>query len=203
MKKNIQDERLEGENEYDCEKCNRKSKLTIKTSRWKRLPPVLIIIANRFSNKKNKSLFQIDIPEHFSIEEIFSKDNFETNQPIKNPLSTEMETEEEKGEVLKENTGEMDLENEKEIEKEPILEEKNEPNWLKSHYSLFCMIIHKGYYIEQGHYFTLAKDFQDGAWFRLDDLQPDISKIDIDQEEVASDETPYVFYYIQNSSIIN
>lgn len=166
MQRYLKDEELKGENQYHCEKCNKKSELTIKTSKWKRLPPILIVMANRFSDKTRKIIHKItNIPQEFSIQDIFKKDHFE-NLP---------------SEEIKDLDGE-------EIK-----------SFLDYNYTLYCIIIHKGLTLEQGHYFIYAKDLTDNKWFVLDDKNMEVEETSFERE--AFDETPYTFYYIEKNSL--
>ena len=90
LKRYLQDEELKGDNKYECEYCEKKSNLTIKKSKWRRMPPIMIVTANRFSYKngiRNKVLHKMTIVENLSISELFSKENFDlNNQETSSPV---------------------------------------------------------------------------------------------------------------------
>lgn len=78
MRSYLKEESLEGENKYECSKCGKKSELTIKRSKWHRLPPVLIFRMNRFSNKSlGKMPDKVSIIDEFVPEEVFAKACFD------------------------------------------------------------------------------------------------------------------------------
>ena len=106
LRKYLEDEELKGDNQYFCEKCQRKMELTIKKSKLRRLPPILIVIANRFSSKNklhNKILDKIQILENFSISEIFTKENFENCEEKPEITENFQEKEENHEEIIEKN----------------------------------------------------------------------------------------------------
>ena len=276
----MKDEEFSGSNAYDCSKCGRKTELTIKHSKWQRIPPIFIIRANRFTNTNvNKILHKISIVDEFIPSQVFPPETFalkkkavfveEKNEPEnmnehieqENKGQEENELQEEKKNqednitelveennepenmnehIEQENKGqeENELQEEKKNQEDDIEEineglienkssakEQNfnlseaenheipienspkntetlkefpknnslEESW-NAKYALYCMIIHKGPTVKEGHYFVFVRDFQDNAWFCLDDSS--VEKRDLEYD-FSMDETPYVFFYMR------
>ena len=214
MRNYMKNEELTGENKYDCAKCGKKTELTIKRSKWHRLPQILIIRANRFknSNNLNKMLNKISIVEEFMPSEVFPPECFVFPQNLNEEmLKKDLENQRIEEEIKEEEIKEEEIKEEEIKEEKPleyIEEENNEkPKEIKeklsdsfnSIYSLYCIIIHKGQTVKEGHYFTFVKDFRDNAWFCIDDRCAQIEKRDLEYD-FAIDETPYIFYYMRKNA---
>lgn len=246
----MKDEEFSGSNAYDCSKCGRKTELTIKHSKWQRIPPIFIIRANRFTNTNvNKILHKISIVDEFIPSQVFPPETFALKKKAvfveeNNEQENMQEYIEQENKVLEENKEqeekkdqEYNIEEIKEedrledinikglIENKPpakdqncnILEAQNleipiekspknqetlkefskndslEDSW-NSKYALYCMIIHKGPTVKEGHYFVFVRDFRDNSWFCLDDSS--VEKRDLEYD-FSMDETPYVFFYMR------
>ena len=236
----MKDEEFSGSNAYDCSKCGRKTELTIKHSKWQRIPPIFIIRANRFTNTNvNKILHKISIVDEFIPSQVFPPETFalkkkavfveEKNEPENMNEHIEQENKgQEENELQEEKKNqEDDIEeiNEGLIENKSSAKEQNfnlseaenheipienspkntetlkefpknnslEESW-NAKYALYCMIIHKGPTVKEGHYFVFVRDFQDNAWFCLDDSS--VEKRDLEYD-FSMDETPYVFFYMR------
>lgn len=64
-------------------------------------------------------------------------------------------------------------------------------------YELYAVIIHKGYSTANGHYFSIVKNFEDGLWYKYDDLMvtclgPDFSSVK------KSSTGAYILFYKKN-----
>lgn len=209
LRKSLKDEELAGDNQKHCENCKRKSELTIKKSKFKHLAPIIILRANRFSkNNKNKIINRIKIEEKLLISDILSSNSFNEieeeiipserdllkNSNFKkiNFFSNPLEIND-----LNEEISSKKESNSRESKEKALL--NNDKIHLKEDcYSLYCIIFHKGVSNECGHYFSLLKDFRDGAWFLIDDQNQHIEKKDEDFE-FPPDETPYIFYYMRKN----
>lgn len=238
----MKDEEFSGSNAYDCAKCGRKTELTIKRSKWQRIPPIFIIRANRFTNTYvNKILHKISIVDEFIPSQVFPPETFAIkkkaeimkeskelenkleyiDQEIKvqeeNKLQEETKDQEDDSEITEddlkysldnrspskdENPNLLEPQNlEIPFEKSPKNQEikefsKNnslEHSW-NAKYALYCMIIHKGPTVKEGHYFVFVRDFRDNSWFCLDDSS--IEKRDLEYD-FSRDETPYIFFYMR------
>ena len=241
----MKDEEFSGSNAYDCSKCGRKTELTIKHSKWQRIPPIFIIRANRFTNMNvNKILHKISIVEEFIPSQVFPPETFalkkkaelvkENKEPEnmqeyieqenlvqeEDKLQEEKKDQENNIEEIKEDMQEDNIKGlieikspendnileaqnlEIPIEKSPknqeILKEFSKNNSLEdscnAKYALYCMIIHKGPTVKEGHYFVFVRDFRDNSWFCLDDSS--VEKRDLEYD-FSMDETPYIFFYMR------
>ncbi|CAG8477592.1 1158_t:CDS:10, partial [Dentiscutata heterogama] len=71
----------------------------------------------------------------------------------------------------------------------------------KVEYDLSAFVVHSGTSAEYGHYYTYAKDEEDGNWYHLNDnfvITSTWSKIKDEGEDYKSD-TPYLFFFRQKN----
>jgi len=81
----VQEEEFKDKNQYFCEKCNKLSSKMIKTPIIKKMPPFLLVTANRFYfdaklGLRRKLCHQIKECHQFTIKEVF-KNSCQMNNP--------------------------------------------------------------------------------------------------------------------------
>ncbi|CAG8642096.1 4454_t:CDS:10 [Dentiscutata erythropus] len=178
------EEELNEDNQYFCDKCNGLQD-AVKTTQIIVPPRYLILSLNRFEYDKRYAR-RIKIMTPVTPQDTLSL----TYVPDTLERSSKNESNYTNVEIHHQMNGTADLKT-----------NGNEIIGDKVDYDLSAFVVHSGTSAEYGHYYTYAKDEEDGNWYHLNDnfvITSTWSKIKDEGEDYKSD-TPYLFFFRQKN----
>jgi ubiquitin carboxyl-terminal hydrolase 22/27/51 len=157
---------------YSCRGCEKKGKMT-KTVRMRKLPVILCMQVNRFTNEvKGGSIVQRKIKGRVSYPESIDMRPYTTKASSPKKKKKQQKGKETNGDVDHEEAGEEDE---------------------KFVYDLESVIVHEGKAIEQGHYFAFCRGVDGGRrgeWYMFND-----AKVTVASEGMVLEQEAYLLFY--------
>ncbi|EGR28119.1 ubiquitin carboxyl-terminal hydrolase family protein, putative [Ichthyophthirius multifiliis] len=190
----VQGEMLSGDNQYKCDKCQKKVN-TLKRQSIKKLPNVLIIALKRFkfdleTMQKTKVNSYCKFPDKLNLKQYTQQ---YINEQEKSKIIIDQDDQEQDNKTDKENNNNSINENNQEEQQKNPEEEKNsieQQSNIQSDYFIYDddyydynlrgIVIHQGN-TEAGHYYSLIKH-QNQKWYEFNDTQV----VQFDENEIQT-----------------